>query len=335
MSYLKYFLTSALLPILFFFGLGVFLQPLQGDLTRLGNLAERDFGWNATQPVLPLRGNQPTNPGVIVLGDSFSRWNVWQSASMKSGSPDMLTFHWDGFDSSECPDDWITSLKETYPSARFLVIEVVEREFLRRFGPTETRCHSQQQKPVEVSQGSTTPPLRLLRSFDFANDLPDTIYAMHALHNSFRFFDKTTLSANVFVTPLIRSNLFSNHRSDLMVYYKDDELIKKDWTPEDIRKAVTHVKNLQLSAAAHGLTMITAIVPDKSTTYRKFMRQPQAGSIPDVWKELSKQGVTQVNLRGVLDNAADTVTDLYLPNDTHLGTAGFMLMGEAIARKIK
>ena len=333
MSYLKYFLTSALLPILFFFGLGVFLQPLQGDLTRLGNLAERDFGWNAAQPVLPLRDNQPANPGVIVLGDSFSRWNVWQSASMASGSPAMLTFQWDGFDSSESLDDWIAALKETYPSARFLVIEVVEREFLRRFGPAGTRCHGQHQKPVEVSQGGATQPLRPF--FDSTSNLPDTLYAARALYNSFRPFDETTFSTNVFVTPLNRTNLFSNHRPDLMVYYKDDELIKKDWKPEDIRKAVTRVKDIQLSAAAHGLTMITAIVPDKSTTYRKFMRQPQTTPIPDIWKELTKQEVTQVDLREMLDKAADTVTDLYLPNDTHLGTAGFMLMGEAIAGRIR
>jgi len=58
------------------FCLGVYLQPLSGDLTRIGSYAEKDFGWNKPQlefqPPLSEIGRYEHYHDVVVLGDSFS-----------------------------------------------------------------------------------------------------------------------------------------------------------------------------------------------------------------------------------------------------------------------
>ncbi|MGZ3159791.1 MAG: hypothetical protein ACXU7H_11950, partial [Burkholderiaceae bacterium] len=57
-------------------GLSLFFEPflpLVGDLTRVGNYAEKDFGWHTPKPILQIEENGPqiADPDVLVLGDSF------------------------------------------------------------------------------------------------------------------------------------------------------------------------------------------------------------------------------------------------------------------------
>jgi len=54
-----------------------------------------------------------------------------------------------------------------------------------------------------------------------------------------------------------------------------------------------------------------------------------------VWEELNKQGINYINLKKILISSLDKTQDLYLPNDTHFSTKGFMLMGNAVAQSLK
>ena len=56
-------------------------EPLYGDLTRVGKWTERDFGPNAAHPIIHVKANGRflANPDIMVLGDSFSEKNLWQS----------------------------------------------------------------------------------------------------------------------------------------------------------------------------------------------------------------------------------------------------------------
>src|SRR5438067_5273960 len=59
-----------------------FLQPLSGDLTRLGLLPERAFGWNAEQPTVTGRSatvEKLEDADILVIGDSFSVDGIWQA----------------------------------------------------------------------------------------------------------------------------------------------------------------------------------------------------------------------------------------------------------------
>src|SRR5205085_9650327 len=46
-------LALALIPAWALFAIGVYLEPVWGDLTRIGSYAERDFGWNKPQLEFP------------------------------------------------------------------------------------------------------------------------------------------------------------------------------------------------------------------------------------------------------------------------------------------
>lgn len=327
MPYIKYFLSTGLLTLLLFFCLGLFFQPLTGDLTRLGNFSENDFGWNKTQPILAIVRQDEITPNVIVLGDSFSRWNYWQSVVMGKQVYHCLTFQWDNPQELE---SWIISLKKDYPATQYVIVETVEREFVHRFNTKQNTIPGKKLTPQKTEVYCTASKRAVDRSFTFS----DPNYLIGALYNSLRSFSQTTASGLTFISPLKRGDLFSNKRSDRLLYYTDDNL-KKDWSLEEVKKSVHNIKQIQESAQRHGIILILAVVPDKSTTYGNYFTSSQFDHpIPDIWEELDRQGITQVNLKPPLIAAVDKTQDLYMPNDTHLSTKGFMLMGNAVTHRL-
>ncbi len=328
MPYIKYFLSTGLLTILLFFFLNLFLQPLSGDLTRLGNFSENDFGWNAEQPKLAIRGQDEITPNVIVLGDSFSAGNVWQSEVMMKGEYRLLTFQWDNPENLE---RWIISLKKDYPTTQYVIVETVERAFINRFNTTQSTTSY-----IKLTPQKTVPHYTASkRVIEVPYTLADPRYVIGATINAQRNFSETTASGQTFVSPLNRKGLFSNKRSDLLLYYTDDNL-KKNWRLDELKKGVSNIKRMQESAKRSGIVLIIAVVPDKSTTYGGFFISPQfVPQIPDVWEELKKQDINHINLKNTLISSVDKTQDLYLPNDTHFSTKGFMLMGNAVVQALK
>ena len=344
MLYLKYFAITGILPLLFFLFLGFYLQPLSGDLTRVGSFAERDFGWNAVQPTLKVNENQETlKPSVVVLGDSFSKWNIWQSAATENSGLNFLTFSLDEFGNPNCLESWILSLKDVYASVQVIIVETSERRFLSVFNSPQNFCQNWNKKPIKLEavkvdrlpaqEKINIRPARV--KINIREALPDPVYAIRAALNTLKTFDAATMSGDVIVAPLNRTDLFSNNRSDLILYYKADNS-KRDWKSDDIRKAVSKIRRIQDLARSRGITLIILAIPDKSTVYSKFFTAPQfLAQPPDVWKELDEQGVNQVDLKRELLSAVDSNQDLYLPNDSHLGIKGYILMGNAVANNLK
>jgi hypothetical protein len=325
-TYLRRFWAPALLPIVAIFAIGIYIQPLAGDLARLGGVSARDFGWNAPQPVVQVRSNASADPVVLVAGDSFSAGNVWQTAA----GVEILSFHWKAIGGAGCVENWLAGLKAQYPSARVVILETVERNFVAVFSPGKTACASRTVPPPSAGEPYATPAERS----HFPKELlPDAKYAINALANGFKKFQATTRVGDAYLTPLIRSDLFSNRRSDLLLYYRED-FLKEQWTPEEVRRAAGNAKRLEELASGLGLKLVVAVVPDKSTLYREFAAPGQFPKSPvDPWDELSAQGVTQVRLRDRLRESLET--DTYFPDDTHLSPRGYIVMGKAIAERLR
>jgi len=333
MPFIKYFMLTGVLPVFLLFFVGLYIQPVSGDLTRLGNLSERDFSWNSMQHQLAIKESlQTQQPKVVVIGDSFSVRNIWQSLVTDGGQFTFMTFDWGVFSNNiDCLEQWLSALKDEYPSCNFVVIETIERDFLGRFNSKDKTCNTKSKIPVKVQQGDTDS----VRNFDLRNAMPDPIYAVKSIYNSLHEFKNIEKKKDVFVAPLTRTGLFSNKRSDLILYYENDTL-KKDWKKGAVREAVAKAGRMQRLAADKGITLIFAVVPDKSTTYASYFKYPQfAAPPPDIWAELNSQRVNQVDLRQVLLQAVDSNQDLYLPNDTHLGSTGYVLMAKAISDRLK
>jgi hypothetical protein len=161
----------------------------------------------------------------------------------------------------------------------------------------------------------------------------DPVYAIRATFNLFGTFKENSRSGPVVVAPLRRRDLFSNKRSDLLLYFEDDDANKQRWTDEAIEDSFDNLQRINELADRNGMTLILAVVPDKSTVYRRYFRF--AGSnmkTYDLWAEIDRRGLRQVDLHKVMASSVAGTRDLYLPDDTHLSTKGFVLMGRAVSR---
>ena len=331
MIYIKYFTSTWLFALVVFLLIGVYIQPVMGDLTRLGNLSERHFGWNDEQPLINVEDNLNINPDVVVLGDSFSDKNIWQSVASKYSKLNFLTFQWNGLDKPGCLSQWIKTVNLEYPTAKFIVLETVERQFISTFGSTpNNNCSATRLIPVLVREKV----IESSRNRSIKSAMPDPIYAIQAIANEFKTFEQPLARGSAYVVPLTRADLFSNKKSGLMLFYKGD-IAKIEWNQEAVNIAIQNIKNIDRFAREKGLTLLMAVVPDKSTAYREFIRSDQFKlQAPDVWMELNRQGVNQVDLRSSIVNAVNSDRDIYMSNDSHLSSKGYIVMGRDIADRI-
>jgi SGNH hydrolase-like domain, acetyltransferase AlgX len=330
-NYLAIFSITALLPIIIFGGIGFFLQPVSGDLTRLGRLAERDFGWNAPQPILEVFPmNRTEVADVIVLGDSFSQPNVWQSIMVQRTKLKLLTFSFLNMREPGCIEQWVKSVPVRYPGAKTIIIETTEKSFLDRFNVDINKCRGFSILPYAYIPGKTASE----RPSGYKEIMPDPVYALRAAFNSNLQINTSTRSGDTIIQPLNRNDLFSNRRADLLLYYKN-ELDKKFWKPLDIETALNRISSLQGIAAAHKLQFIVNIVPDKSTIYSRFFKiQENFSILSTLQNELRLRNIRVIDLLPTLNANVESIKDIYLPNDTHFSTRGYILMGEAVAQEL-
>jgi hypothetical protein len=330
-QYLAIFSITALLPIIIFGAVGFFLQPVSGDLTRLGRLAERDFGWNAPQPIVEVFPmNRTEVADVIVLGDSFSQPNVWQSIAVQRTKLKLLTFSFLDMRQPDCIEQWVKSVPIRYPGAKTIIIETTEKSFLDRFNVDTNKCRGLSILPYAYIPGQTASE----RPRGYKDIMPDPVYALRAAFNSDLKINKSTRISDTIIEPLNRNDLFSNRRADLLLYYKN-ELDKKTWKPLEIETALNQISSLQEIAAANKVQFIINIVPDKSTIYSRFFKnQEEISILAKLQKELRSRAIRVIDLLPTLNANVESIKDLYLPNDTHFSTRGYTLMGEAIAQEL-
>ena len=109
------------------------LQPLSGDLTRIGRLPESRFGWNRPQPVLEQAVASVTSPAqanILVLGDSYSINGVWQHAAFG----DAVRFGTLRSSGSLC-QDFPDALRNLGAKPQLLVLQISERHLVDRMPP--------------------------------------------------------------------------------------------------------------------------------------------------------------------------------------------------------
>lgn len=330
MAFLKYYAVAALLPIGLLFGAGLYLEPLQGDLTRLGNIAEKSWGWRTPQPMLAVSDNTAASPTTIVIGDSFSVENLWQSAAQLNGDQIFLTFHWSDIGRPECLAGTILNLKQRYPTANHFIVQTIERSFLQRFLPAQQYgdfCKRDIIPSTKAHPGAT----RIQRLiFDPKKPLPDLLYSINAGLAESRSYVKNSASGDVYISPLTRSDLFSNIKSGLLLFYAED-LQKNNWTAAEVELAIHNAKMVSETASSQGIKLTYAVVPDKSTIYAPYLVQSPFNKNHDIWSALDKAGVDSIDLHRNFKNEAATVRDFYFPNDTHLSVAGFISMGRQVS----
>lgn len=325
--YLRYFLAPVIAIGAFAAGLSIWLEPLSGDLTRTGFFAERDFGRNGPQPVIKVlaNGKTVTHPDVLVLGDSFTEDNLWQSELAEHGDHRILSFL---YDHPTCISQWL-NYALSRPGPKTVIVQTVEREFVGRYADMR-QCRPDRPVTVKVLPSKTdairpTWPPALHLSYTFKTVL-NTWKRRHT-KGTFR-------SAIVINTPLKPGcAAFSSRRADRLLYYAPDNR-KLHWTAQQIDAAAANIRKIQDEFAAHGKRLIFVLVPDKSSAYRDCLADDPDNATRkriNPTQALLAAGVRTPDLMHAFQQNANRIDDLYLPDDTHLSPAGYILMARQIA----
>ena len=228
-------------------------EPLVGDLTRVGNYAEKDFGWHTPKPVIQIEANgvTMTEPDILVLGDSFSRNNVWQSVVSQKLHAKIQSFE---YADVGCIQNWVDyALNQS--SAKTVIIESVERVFAPRF---QSISPCKPDKPIAFSIGASAtnatqqtwpPEWHIYRTFKVAFNTVEMKRKPH-----------TTLRGNAINAPIDpQCAKFSNRRSDRILYFPQDEE-KFQWSLEKKASAIANIVRIQKLFSEHGKKFVFMMI---------------------------------------------------------------------------
>jgi hypothetical protein len=319
------FIAAALLFWLF----ALSMDPVVGDLTRTGRWRENDFGTNAPQPVIRVleNGRAVAAPDMAVLGDSFSRFNLWQSALAPMLNQKILSFD---YGDAGCIGNWIRWAIAT-PSVKTVVIQVVERNFVHEFHALPN-CKASTPKPFESTAGATAPA---------RPSWPPTLDAKYLFLTAFNTLrmqlspGATLRHGDVINSPLTPGCArFSNRRADRLLHFALDER-KRAWRAQDLERAIKNVRQLQDEITRAGKRFVFVLAPDKSTAYRACLPQDAAAEVPNVARQLIAAGIHAPDLLARLQDNINRVNDLYHPNNTHWSEAGYVFAAGVIAGFIR
>jgi hypothetical protein len=314
------------------------LQPLSGDLTRIGWRTENDFGWAAPkehfEPLAAILGTLDAHYDVVAIGDSFTGESPWHPGTTW---PHYLA-HDTGlkvaiFDSD---DDMVGRLlasdgfKSDPPAV--VIYEIVERNLIPDHRSSAgDACPETPDPAVALAPGPpTTSPVPVARSTARAwTDWPAAYAAAYLTQNLRRWVmgHETTNSVELDLT---RGGLFSSRADrELLVYGEDFN--KLGWTEAEWRGAACNLLRLQARVEANGRTLFLAMVaPDKLTTYGPFLAAGKFRNISHLDLLAQYPALNLVRFDQGFDPTAHV--DLYLPNDTHWSTVGHRLAARLVER---
>jgi hypothetical protein len=306
------------------------LEPLSGDLARIGRFDEADYGWHGHQA----RFERPlfqVNPGrishdIVILGDSFSNDGAagWPNYVAAETGARIATFHVRG-------RPWRAVLNE--PSYRasppkVFVLEVVERDLKEILGAAPRSC----------GPGAPAPRVRLAYSPRTAalesvgRPTRRTFAQLDPLHFAqlewARLLRRLGRSSGEAVEVALTRRAFSSRRGDSTLIYTGD-VLKRFWIAPDLKAVDCGVRAIQDAVQRDGRTLfLTMLVPDKLTAYSPYLADRSLAGL-GVLDRLDS--IARVPVAAALAREIHAGTlDVYLPDDSHLGSSG----QEAVARAL-
>lgn len=340
-SYKKY--GVLLVTLLFFIAVAIWLLEtyfgaLYGDLTRIGQLDERDFGWQMHQPTVPeglLKSYPLDEADVLVIGDSFSNGLIWQSRLISAGyKPSTLS--WRKLKPCSLGANLGQLIRHGGFRGHYVVIENVEHGFQDRMSRTCELSDTLDGKAYNGLPPQAAPPTdRMLTTL--SRDHLGGAWVMNALVNKIKlayFFDVSSTkyldfgNAGARVVPIDGCNLFSNRLCSYGVFYAKD-FEKKTFS------ALENVLSMSRELRKENLEPIWLVVPDKATVYLGYGKL-NANLYVNVWDNLA--GHTELvapNLGEAFRQQSRLIKDFYKPNDVHLSTNGYLYLGDLMVDLIK
>lgn len=321
------------------YGLAGWLQPVYGDLARIGGHAERDFGWNAAMREFnPLAatwgGTRYERPvDILVLGDSFAnlrphmQWQNWLAAKTGWRIHTLDKHHVD-------LDELVASPLYRANPPRVVIWNTIERDLKNEYGGNDGRCDHYVSASPPVSM-PLRPARAATRDFTRPMGIDDInpgfartwLWKAILRRSTGLYHDETRLLR------LKRDDLFTSHVANGLLFYHHD-LNKQSWRDTDLGRIRCSFAAMAARFETNGATrFVTALAPDKSSAYRPWLIDP--AQVPESRLPALMSGfpVPDARLDRVLATAiAQGTRDVYMPDDTHWGTAGHILAADAVLR---
>lgn len=294
-----------------------------GDLSRIGLVSDREFGWTIQPPAVPrefLRSAPVEQADILVLGDSFSMSHRWQSVLNKAGYRTTTVF-WGQLGESLCDDfdDWLARSGFT---GKLVIIESVERILKARLDNART-C-KQMKRPLEYKVEPFSPPADKVPgySLNWGGKLTsgwDTLrYTREAKSTS---ADTVSGYATKARTVVNGCELFSHRLCNKALFFGEDES-NGELLAENVDAMRAFTK------AQSAFPILWMVIPNKTTTYI----DPQHSR---AFAEAFKDSGLGPDLFSFAQEKKTQIRDFYFPNDTHLSMHGQLALGERMLTEVR
>jgi hypothetical protein len=294
-----------------------------GDLTRIGRLSEREFGWTAPPPKADpafLKAAPVDKADILVIGDSFSMTYRWQSVLTRAGYR-VTTTYWGQYENALCADfdQWI---EKAGFKGKLIIIESVERLLGDRTRDS-MKCEKMVM-PFDAQDHALITPDETVPS-PAPNWNVQFMTGVTTYYNTWKAKKSATdiyFDWNTWVRPVPDGcKLFSHRSCNKMPFFAEDE-DNGPLTP-------AHLAWMKNFTQAHTrFPIMWMVIPNKTTVYLKpdFSKDFEAGFRasglgPDLYT-FAREKHTQVR-------------DFYFPNDTHMSMHGQFELGERMLSAVR
>ncbi|MGJ7565383.1 hypothetical protein ACSFBM_16130 [Variovorax sp. GB1R11] len=298
-----------------------------GDLTRIGRISEREFGWHAPPPPIPDADVKtwPINESdILVIGDSFSVRYAWQASLVGAGYK-LTTTHWDNLGGVVCGDfpGW---LEKSGFKGKVVIIESIERLLEDRIEKSEgckTMAHAFKPTPPPFENPAKPAP-----GFQLNWDA-ELLSGWYTYHNT-----KAILRSDSWTNtperwgPLIDARVvpdgckqFSHHACDKLLMTAEDRV-----NAPLSAKSARFMKSFEDTAAPY--KVVWMVVPNKSTVY---LQQNHA----DEFRAAFNPQNIGPDLFELAQQHRFKVMDLFPANETHVSTRGYILFGQRMLEAVR
>jgi len=347
--YVKWLLTLPLVLVAALYVLGIYLEPLYGDLTRVGFYSEREFGWNKPQlafsePV-SMMGRYDRYHDVVVLGDSFSTGRPelqWQNYLGRATGWSVVTL-----DINKIRLDQVLAnpvFRKTPP--KIFILELVERDLplvLKQNQSCNTNMTSSPQPPhvdglTGYTHASKLATLEVIKRYAHPivrettwRNINVGFVRDYLWYNSIRNLVGVVNTRGIAIE-LATPAPFSSRNNQSLLVFRDDMKKVKWWRDVPTYESSCRIEAMRGKVEANRHTrFVFMAAPDKLTAYGAFISDNQLRNVSAL-AELSKQNpgsMPRIDL--ALKSAIDQgVQDVYLPNDTHWGSIGNQIVTETL-----
>ena len=322
------------------------MQAFTGSGTRLGGFPESDYGWRAPQaafsrPAFRRLGSldeYTAHADVIVIGDSFSedRWSGWVNHFAYAERLAAVVFHIDRI----ALDDLLNHPVYRADPPRYVLVTSNEGLAFARFARLAALDF---ERPDDAAASTVRTPRRIAHpaapeTFRRERETAMTFRDRMAATGDYvkKALQRAVLgpsSLPVLAVPLDCDTCFSHARNDRVLVMRST-LRPAPYPEATIERGIHGLERVRAAVERDGRTTFRSTVfPSKLNVYRDYIAVDAGPSLID--PRLATRDTGFVDLMPALRAGVRAgTTDVYLPNDHHMGAAGYAIAASVLRESL-